>query len=96
MLSCRSIPTLASKPKRLCISGLDFFHTRVPAETTAKKYYGNILRNGSQLADYSLTESESVAVTSSLQKTVIRQRFRLYRRNKGGRHYIHDDASGKQ
>jgi hypothetical protein len=26
----------------------------------------------------------------------MRRRFRLYRRNKGGRYYIHDDASGKQ
>ena len=26
----------------------------------------------------------------------MRQRFRLYRRRKGGRYYIHDDVTGKQ
>ena len=26
----------------------------------------------------------------------MRQRFRLYRRKKGGRYYLHDDATGKQ
>jgi hypothetical protein len=26
----------------------------------------------------------------------MRQRFRLYRRKKGGRYYIHDDVTGKQ
>jgi len=28
--------------------------------------------------------------------TVMRQRYRLYRRKKGGRYYIHDDVTGKQ
>lgn len=28
--------------------------------------------------------------------TAMRQRYRLYRRKKGGRYYIHDDATGKQ
>ena len=26
----------------------------------------------------------------------MRQRFRLYRRKKGGRYYLHDDVTGKQ
>jgi hypothetical protein len=26
----------------------------------------------------------------------MRQRFRLYKRKKGGRYYLHDDATGKQ
>ena len=29
-------------------------------------------------------------------KTAMRQRYRLYRRKKGGRYYIHDDVTGKQ
>src|SRR2546430_7380212 len=29
-------------------------------------------------------------------KNSMRQRFRLYRRKKGGRYYIHDDVTGKQ
>ena len=28
--------------------------------------------------------------------TVMKQRYRLYKRKKGGRYYIHDDVTGKQ
>jgi len=46
-------------------------------------------------AHYSDAESNSIVVNSSLRKTAMKQRFRIYRRN-GGRFYVHDSVTGKQ
>jgi hypothetical protein len=72
---------------------LEDFHGRVPAEVPAKFnsgllwIYSHLLPTGVEINCRNLI---------AVNKTAMKKRYRLYRRNQGGRYYIHDDVTGKQ
>jgi len=65
----------------------------VPAEVPAKFnsgllwIYSHLLPTGVEINCRNLI---------AVNKTAMKKRYRLYRRNQGGRYYIHDDVTGKQ